>query len=370
MSDSASIDLRRLKLALVAQGFRQSGAERQLCYLVHALTGAGAQVRLFAQSTGGFFSSRVQELGVQPVPIGGGPSPRSMVRALLKELQQQPCDVLQSQHFEMNTTVATAGRALRIPHIGALRSDGLHDATGSGARQDRGALTWPRFLAANSLRALRFASRQGVPEGRLLHLPNVVDAEAFPCVSRPLRKEFQIGIVGRLAPEKRIDRFLRSLRHLQTLTSHPFRGWVIGDGPLRGDLESLTESLGLRGVVEFTGPTDTPATRYATLDALVLTSDWEGVPNVVLEAMSTGLAVVATRVGGLAEILTDQVTGRLVDPEDEPSLAECLAGWLSHPETAYGLGQRAAGYVREHHSLRNLPQVLGRFYRRVLGGGC
>ena len=99
---------------------------------------------------------------------------------------------------------------------------------------------------------------------------------------------------------------------------------LVGDGELRGDLEAQTRSLGLSEIVTFAGHRADIPEILATLDLFVLPSLWEGMLNAVLEAMAAGLPVVATAVGGTAEVVVDGVTGLLVTPRDPDALANAI----------------------------------------------
>jgi glycosyltransferase involved in cell wall biosynthesis len=119
---------------------------------------------------------------------------------------------------------------------------------------------------------------------------------------------------------------------------------MFGDGSARGDLEASIKRRGLEEAVELRGEaTDVPG-RLREGRVFVLASYEEGLPNAVMEAMSTGLPVVATRVGGTAELVVESETGALVPPRDPAGLARALLDYLNHPERAAAHG--AKGRVR------------------------
>jgi glycosyltransferase involved in cell wall biosynthesis len=162
--------------------------------------------------------------------------------------------------------------------------------------------------------------------------------------------------VGRFQPKKGFDVLLHALARLTV----PAVLTLVGYGPGEGALRTLASTLGIAGQVRFTGQLDHPAVRalYRDHDLFVLPSrvaadgDRDGLPNVVVEALSQGLPVVATRVAAVAEIVDDGANGRLVPSEDPAALARVIAELARDPEArrrlgAAGLRRVAAGWDLE-----------------------
>ena len=148
--------------------------------------------------------------------------------------------------------------------------------------------------------------------------------------------------VGRLDEAKDYPNLLSAFSTLAG--RHPnARLMIAGTGPLRSDLDSMIQRLGLGDRVRLLGlRLDMPAL-YAASDALVLSSAWEGMPNVVLEAMASATPVVATAVGAVPEIVSDGESGLIVPPRDHEALADAMAQMMEFPdETRQSLGR--AGY--------------------------
>jgi glycosyltransferase involved in cell wall biosynthesis len=135
---------------------------------------------------------------------------------------------------------------------------------------------------------------------------------------------------------------------------------------MRSDLESLAKSLGLHtGQVEFLGSRRDMAPVYREADLLVMTSKHEGTPNVLLEAMASGLPIVATRVGGTPEIINDR-RGLLVHPDDEDGLVAAILRLISDSSLRLEFRRRGLEYVDHVHSLAALGQQLVSLYQKIL----
>lgn len=142
-----------------------------------------------------------------------------------------------------------------------------------------------------------------------------------------------IGTVAGLRPEKNIARLIRAFARLRE--AQAARLVIVGDGPLRGELEALARSLGVERDVAFTGYLANPGERLAEFDLFALSSDTEQLPIAMLEAMALGLPIVSTRVGDIGAVLADVSPGNLCAPDDEAfyqALCEVVAQRVQWPE--------------------------------------
>jgi glycosyltransferase involved in cell wall biosynthesis len=252
-----------------------------------------------------------------------------------------------------------------------MRSDGRSEVAESGPLGGRLNLRLPKIMAANSQVAIRYAVDRGVPPSRLHFLPNVVDAERFKPADRVADGPLVLIAAGRVAKEKRLDRFISLLGRLRRDFNLDVKGWIIGpareDEELKGQLETQARNLGLLpDHLQFRGGIADMSSVYHEAAVCVLTSDFEGTPNVLLEAMASGLPVVATRVGGVPGIVRHGQTGFLLDPDDFDGLAAALAELVRNPRLRTEMGRRARTYVEENHSLHRLPVYLGGLYEMAL----
>lgn len=142
--------------------------------------------------------------------------------------------------------------------------------------------------------------------------------------------EVALGGVGRVEPQKRFDVLLRALALL--LPHRPnLRLFIVGEGSLRGELERLAQEFGVAHACRFLGHRSDLDRIYPALDILVQSSDYEGTPNVVLEAMAFETPIVATDVGGTTELIDDNVHGLVVPPRDPRAIARAIEQALHDP---------------------------------------
>ncbi|MFN3650819.1 MAG: glycosyltransferase family 4 protein [Armatimonadota bacterium] len=220
----------------------------------------------------------------------------------------------------------------------------------------------------------------GVPESRIARVPNGVDTERFRPAGEEerarLRRRFGVGegervlcTVSRLRGHKRVDTLLGAFAEVSR-NAGPARLWIIGKGPERGRLEAQIAASGLSRRVELLGdcPPRQVARRLRASDAFGLLSDWEGLPNALLEAMACGLPVLATPVSGSVDVVEDGVTGRLAARDDEPALRAALREVL-YDEEARRLGKSAAAMIQERYSLDATVDRLQRLYAACLPAG-
>jgi glycosyltransferase involved in cell wall biosynthesis len=174
-----------------------------------------------------------------------------------------------------------------------------------------------------------------------------------------------VGAIGRLVPQKAMHVLIAATPAL--LEAHPaLRVLIVGDGPLRADLEAQAARLGVAHAVRFAGYQDDVVSAYAAMDVFVLPSRDEGFGLVFLEAMAVGVPVVGTRVIGSEDAVEDGVTGLLVPYADPAALAAAVRGILASPDLAGRLRDTAAERVRRVYSREQCAARVEELYRELL----
>ncbi len=203
-----------------------------------------------------------------------------------------------------------------------------------------------------------FAKELGVPSNKLVAIYNGVDTTKFKpgTVSDRARSKIRIGAVGRLVEEKDYPTLLRALALLKALGVR-FEAEIIGDGPLACDLHSLAKELQITDVLLFRGHRQDIPELLRELDIYVLCSQSEGMPIAVLEAMATGLPVVATNVDAVPEVVKHNVNGILVEKGDPCALADAVQGLICDPVLRQRLGSLGLQDVGAAFSINNTTRI-------------
>jgi glycosyltransferase involved in cell wall biosynthesis len=217
--------------------------------------------------------------------------------------------------------------------------------------------------------------RRGVRPDQIHIQHNPVWPYVCPCdeAKQALRNELSLDdssavlSVGRLSHEKAHRDLITSVALLrERRPDMPFRVIILGDGPERAALAAQRSRLGLEGTVTLVGFKSDPAPYYAVANIMVLPSHSEGSPNAVLEAMSAGVPILATSVGGVPEILENNRTGLMVPPNSPTALATALERLMGDAD----LRNRLAHAAREHALVAFSPQTycrnLVKCYEEVL----
>jgi glycosyltransferase involved in cell wall biosynthesis len=323
-------------------------------------------VRVLCLTAGEFWEERFIGLDMPVIYVGNNRSRFQRLVRIVTELRRDPVDLIQSAHFYTNLYAAAAAQFLGVRAIGAVRSNVFNEVASNGKVIGHLGLKLPGLLAVNSDAAIQNAIRFGVPQSRLFKLPNVIDTHYFSSSPAITREAVHILAVGRLTPAKRFDRLLSVMAKLRERHGDKIHLTIVGSGRLREALVNQAASLKLTDVVTFHDVVEDVLPFYRNADIYALTSDFEGTPNVAMEAMACGLPIVSTAVGGAVELVEHGETGFLVPPGNDDEFVECMDRLIDSPVLRQQLGQQAAKHIQQFHSVERLPQYLASAYDRVL----
>jgi glycosyltransferase involved in cell wall biosynthesis len=211
----------------------------------------------------------------------------------------------------------------------------------------------------------RAVAQWGVAREKIVTIYNSIESASFTPAAIPFPTKFKLVTVGRLIALKRIDEIIRSVGKCQNTALI-----IIGDGPEREPLQALVRDQGWRERIYFAGQRTKAETLalMAACDLFVLNSTHEGFPHVVLEAMSLGLPVVATAVGGTPELIRDGENGLLFSVESDRALSDILARLLDSPAERERLAsgaQRTVGRFRYGTMIEETEAVLWGLHERL-----
>ena len=223
--------------------------------------------------------------------------------------------------------------------------------------------------------AQRYVRERMVPPHKMRVVYNGVDTERFlpdGQVRLRIRREAEIGkqfvwlAVGRLEAPKDYPTLIRAFARVSAAREDTLL-WIVGDGPLRGQLEALSREMGLQLGVRFWGLRGDVSNLMNAADAFVMSSSWEGLPNALIEAQACGLPAVVTDVGGNAEVVIHEETGFIVPPQNPDALAEAMLRLMHLPEqTRNQMGMLARQRVEQQFSLDSVVTLWENLYYELL----
>ncbi len=224
-----------------------------------------------------------------------------------------------------------------------------------------------RAIVANSNDVAAYIARQyRAPRQRIRVIYNGIDTERFhPVVQNGGRDPGPIVAIGRLVPQKNHALFLEAAARLSRQMA-AVRFMIVGDGPLRPALETRADNLGLAESVSFVGERQDVDVILRSASLLWLPSRWEGMPNVVLEAMASGVPAIATDVGGTRELIRTGVDGFVVPPEDADAFVALSRDLLQDEQRRRQFAAAARSRAEDFSSPR-MVQAVTELYAEVLG---
>ncbi|MFI5123015.1 MAG: glycosyltransferase [Vicinamibacteria bacterium] len=298
-------------------------------------------------------------------------------RPLLRLLRCERIDVLHAHLFGSNVWASVLGRIARVPVVIAHEHMWAYNGGGLRPLIDRELIARlaDTFVAVSQQGRLSMIEVERIPAERVVVVTNGIPEMAAGDGAR-IRDELGIppqaplvGSVGHLRAEKAYEVLIEAAGEL--LPERPqLRVLIAGEGPERDSLERLSATLELGAAVTLAGARDDIPDLLAALDVAVCCSDFEGGPLSVMEYMAAGLPVVATRVGGLPELVRDGETGVLVPARDPRALALALAELLDDPVRRRELGAAGRELVRSDYGIDAWVASLESLYLSLLERKC
>jgi glycosyltransferase involved in cell wall biosynthesis len=175
-----------------------------------------------------------------------------------------------------------------------------------------------------------------------------------------------VGTVGRLTSVKRQDLLLKAFAQLRQRIPQAHL-LIIGDGPLKAELQNLAKQFGIEQVTHFVGYQAEPQKFLHLCDVFALTSASEGIPQALLEACAAGIPAVGSRVGGVPEVIEHGRTGLVFAHGDKDGLTACLVNLLHDPDFARSLAEAARSHVEAHFHIRRMAREYHQQFVELLG---
>ena len=365
-----------LRAALIIGQLHAGGSERQIAELALGMRGGSCAPFVYCLSEDTDpFGPLLQKAGIPLRVLKRRHSlePRRVI-ALARFLRDDRIDVVLSFSQIENLYSYLALLLYRRPYfLASSRSSYLPE---SRLQNRVNGFVYRRSgrMVVNSRFGAEWAARNyQVPPDHIEVIPNGIDASRFefPGGQEEARRGLGlpatapvVAIAGRLNPEKRVDLFLEAARRI-TPEIPECRFLVVGAGVLMDRMRKLATEMGLDSNVVFTGERGDMDRILSAMDLLVLCSDFEGLPNVVMEAMAAGRPVVATDLGGCRELIVEGATGFLVPVGDPGALAEKMTQVLSLADRGRSLGAAGSHRMRSEFSTAAMVRRCEELFLRV-----
>ncbi|HEY1922576.1 MAG TPA: glycosyltransferase [Tepidisphaeraceae bacterium] len=350
----------RIRVIHVSVGLNMGGMEKLLVEFARHTDRDRFDLKFVSLTTKGETAEQIEQLGwpVTTLDITPGIKPAVFVR-LTRLFRQSQANVVHTH----NTKPLIY--AIPAAHFAGVQTT-IHTRHGQrlGATRRQHflfnlAASWTDRIVSVSSDSTKLALRQGIPAEKLVTIPNGIDPSLFPAV--PTQPKGPVVYVGRLSPEKDLPTLLRAVA-IAIVEEPSFRLHLAGSGQSLCELQSLSSQLGLGDHVTFLGHTRDVAATLAGSSLFVLSSLTEGISLALLEAMARGLPVVATAVGGNAEVVIDGKTGLLVPPQSPADLAAAMLRIYRQPELARQMGIDGRKRVETQFDSRTMVSLYESLY--------
>jgi len=356
---------------LHARGFR----------IILIVLGKGHAAKEFSEELGGSKDNGISVITVDK-KIGGF-DPLLLIR-LIKLTKNKHINLIHTHSIGSNFYGRLLGLILDIPVVTTVHADTLSTLKGVFRFNVIGLMIYyiDKLMHRYSVKLVVVSKaigsilvRRKIDQSKIVLIYNGIEVEDGGKVGNLslIKKELGIidekvvGIVGRLAPVKNHLLFLKCVQ-LLLQKDRKIKFIIAGEGRLRGDLERIAEEMEIKDHIIFTGWLNNMRQLYGIMDVCVLTSHMECMPVVLLEAMAGCVPVVATKVGGVPEVVEEGRTGYLVPPDDPQAIAGAVHSLLEDPGRRKEMGLRGRQIVKQRFSADVMADGFVRMYRELLNG--
>jgi glycosyltransferase involved in cell wall biosynthesis len=361
------------RIAFCITDLDPGGAERALVQIVTRLDRRRWEPHVFCLDAGGALAAQLRAADIEVVCLGARRARDFLVVwPLSRRLASLRPGILQTFLFHANIVGRLAGTMARVPVI----VSGIRVAEKRSRMRlwiDRATDRLVTRHVCVSRDVAEFSTNPGgLPSAKIRVIPNGVDFERFSNAAAADLTQFGVPrgsrvllFVGRLDPQKGPLRLLEAASEL--FAEFPELHLVmVGDGPLASELRAWTRAQNLESRIHFAGRQDNVAAFLRASDLFVLPSQWEGLPNVVLEAMAAGTPVVAMAVEGIRDLLEDGKSGIVVPLNGEGELTQAIRRALGESAQLRALAVRAQDVVRERFTWQLVALEYERLYAELL----
>ncbi len=364
-----------IKILFIAGQLGLGGAEKQLYFLVKELIKNGFLVTIidFYPEQNGYWRGPISDLGINIISYYKQPRIKKIL-ILIRDILQIDPDILHGWHFHTNIYANIIGRICNVPiRIGSIRENPIY---------------WPGFyfyqflslfgldlIISNSLVSTSDAQKilkKPFFKKRIISIPNFVDSpnyenefKSYSIINSEKQERIKIVGIGRLNKNKNWELIIHACELLKD-EGREIEFSIIGDGPEKENLLKLIEDLNLEDNIFLLGSIPNISCQLTRYDIFCLCSHIEGMPNVVMEASAVGLPVVATKVGGLVEIVEDGNTGFLIEDNYLDQLVDKMRNLILDPSLREKMGKAGSKKMAVEYSYEKYVSTYISIYSKLL----
>ena len=371
----------KLKILHLITRLPIGGAERLLLDVLRSLDSTRFESEVCCIQGRGELANEVEEMGIILHDLGRMQRKHfdfGAILALRRLIKERRVDLVHSHLYHANLYGRLAAWQEKTPSIASVHNTYFRHKWHRRLINNLLAKVSFRVTAPSADVELAIRRYDRVAGEKVVRLINCIDldrvnsnleAEAAKHRIGVESDDMVIGTVGRMEEQKGHDILLHAfaaLRSLPSVSTGSLRLLIVGDGRLRQATEEKARQLGVIDACRFPGSMTRMGDVYRAIDIFVLPSLWEGLSLAMLEAMAAGLPLVATDVGGVRDVLGDNLHGRLVPPGDAIALTNALAELLFNTQLRGELAASARQCVKNNYGVANLAHQLSQLYESAI----
>jgi len=355
-----------IKVVHILNKLNYGGAERLLLDVCRKVDKDDFDLSVVVLKTNNELADQFADFGIKvKVFDKKGKFDLDVIERVTDYLKNLKPDIVHTHLFAGDFWGAMAARQAGVKIIISTKHDTLKESRLRDylAKQSRKKMT--KVVAISDAIRDYLIKDQKLPLDKIEVIHNGIDVGKFYNPDKRIlqNRTFVIGSVGRLSKEKGHKHLIRACRFLKT------KNWkliLVGDGPMKKELQELSRSLGIDDKVEFTGGVSDVRPYLEQIDAFVLPSISEGLSLAVLEAAAAGNFIIATNVGGVPEIIKDRETGLLIKPKSIEQLVDRLNWVLENVETSQKMALKLQDNVVRNFDINNTIKEYEHLYKRLV----
>ncbi len=363
---------KKINVLQLVEGLSYGGAEDKLVELINHMDESRFNTVMCSLGLGDDIREKVEKSGINLVMM-----PRKsrldigLLRRLVKLMKEKEIDVVMTTLFYADVIGAIAGRLAGVKAVFSWE-------TISAPEWLIKRRLWPyqfamryctKVVSVSQATAKFLVEKRGVPEDKVMVIPYGVNHREYMLGDgAEVRKslglngdDFVIGMVARLHPQKGHQYLFEAAKPIVDKYPH-VKFLLVGEGEIRAELEEVVKKMGLTSNVTFLGHRTDVSELLKAFDVFTLPSLFEGLPNVVLEAMSAGRAVVASSVDGTVEAVMDEETGLLVPPGDTEKLRDAYLKLIENRDRTKEMGLKGRKRIEDVFSLDKQVEAFQSLY--------